>query len=128
MTKLASLLLASASLASAQWGDGGLLGDILGDIGQIWGGLDGQGWLWGKGHHHMPPVPWKSTGVQNATFQQVLDHSDPSDTRTFSQFYYYSTEYWKGPGEKAFARSSQMLKLKILCSQVLPSSSSLQAK
>ncbi|KAL9085243.1 MAG: hypothetical protein Q9165_007677 [Trypethelium subeluteriae] len=33
----------------------------------------------------------------NATFEQLIDHNDPS-LGTFSQFYYYSTEFWKGPG------------------------------
>ncbi|OAA59573.1 serine-type peptidase [Niveomyces insectorum RCEF 264] len=32
-----------------------------------------------------------------ATFQQQVDHSDPSQG-TFSQRYWYSTEYWTGPG------------------------------
>lgn len=32
-----------------------------------------------------------------ATFQQLLDHSNPS-LGTFSQRYWYSTEKWKGPG------------------------------
>ena len=35
--------------------------------------------------------------VYNATFQQLIDHANPS-LGTFSQFYYYSIEYWKGPG------------------------------
>ncbi|POS74116.1 serine carboxypeptidase S28 [Diaporthe helianthi] len=33
----------------------------------------------------------------NDTFQQLLDHSDPSKG-TFSQSYWWSTEYWQGPG------------------------------
>ncbi|KUJ21682.1 uncharacterized protein LY89DRAFT_729195 [Mollisia scopiformis] len=33
----------------------------------------------------------------NSTFQQLLNHSDPSKG-TFSQRYWYSFEYWKGPG------------------------------
>jgi hypothetical protein len=35
--------------------------------------------------------------VQNATFQQLIDHDNPH-LGTFSQFYYYSTEFYKGPG------------------------------
>ena len=31
------------------------------------------------------------------TFEQLIDHSDPS-LGTFSQRYWYGTEYWKGPG------------------------------
>ncbi|EMC90840.1 hypothetical protein BAUCODRAFT_99497 [Baudoinia panamericana UAMH 10762] len=50
------------------------------------------------GHWYMPnpsdPAP-ASTG--NATFTQLIDHTDPS-VGTFEQFYYYSTEFWGGPG------------------------------
>ncbi|KAH8812182.1 serine carboxypeptidase [Xylogone sp. PMI_703] len=35
--------------------------------------------------------------VFNATFEQLIDHDNPS-LGTFSQFYYYSTEFYKGPG------------------------------
>ena len=35
--------------------------------------------------------------VLNATFEQLIDHDNPS-LGTFSQFYYYSTEFYKGPG------------------------------
>jgi hypothetical protein len=35
--------------------------------------------------------------IQNATFEQLIDHNNPS-LGTFSQFYYYSTEFYKGPG------------------------------
>nr|POE51727.1 putative extracellular serine carboxypeptidase [Quercus suber] len=50
------------------------------------------------GHHFMPgkddqPV----AGLGNTTFTQLIDHDDPS-LGTFEQFYYYSSEYWKGPG------------------------------
>lgn len=38
-----------------------------------------------------------SSGIQNATFSQILDHSDPSKG-TFEQTFYYDTQYWKGPG------------------------------
>jgi hypothetical protein len=33
----------------------------------------------------------------SSTFQQLIDHSNPS-LGTFSQFFYYSNEFWKGPG------------------------------
>jgi hypothetical protein len=38
-----------------------------------------------------------AAAVQNATFEQLIDHENPS-LGTFSQFYYYSTEFYKGPG------------------------------
>lgn len=51
------------------------------------------------GHHHMhaPGGPPEEKGYKNSTFEQLIDHNDPS-LGTFSQFYYYSDEYWKGPG------------------------------
>jgi hypothetical protein len=33
----------------------------------------------------------------NSTFQQLLDHNNPS-LGTFSQTYWYNFEFWKGPG------------------------------
>jgi hypothetical protein len=33
----------------------------------------------------------------NSTFQQLLDHNNPS-LGTFSQSYWYNFEFWKGPG------------------------------
>jgi hypothetical protein len=33
----------------------------------------------------------------NSTFEQPIDHSDP-DLGSFSQFYYWSDEFYKGPG------------------------------
>lgn len=39
------------------------------------------------------PVPTSG----NSTFSQLVDHSNPS-LGTFDQFYYYSTEFWGGPG------------------------------
>lgn len=33
----------------------------------------------------------------NDTFEQLIDHNNPG-LGTFSQFYYWSTEYWAGPG------------------------------
>ncbi|KAH8423270.1 putative serine peptidase [Aspergillus melleus] len=44
------------------------------------------------------PVSLQSTSTQGqATFQQLLDHHDPSKG-TFSQRYWWSTEFWGGPG------------------------------
>lgn len=60
-------------------------------------------WDWNGGYpnrgcngQHLPgnsPTP----GSQNATFQQLIDHKNPS-LGTFSQFYFYDTTHWKGPG------------------------------
>lgn len=55
----------------------------------------GQGW---KGHwklpgHHLPAPA--QTG--NTTFKQLIDHSNPS-LGTFDQTYWWSSEFWKGPG------------------------------
>jgi hypothetical protein len=46
-----------------------------------------------------PPNPDSNSSVYsaNATFTQYIDHSNP-DLGTFEQFYYYGTEFWKGPG------------------------------
>jgi hypothetical protein len=33
----------------------------------------------------------------NGTFQQLLDHTDPSKG-TFSQRYWWSSQFWNGPG------------------------------
>ena len=38
-----------------------------------------------------------SASYQNATFEQFIDHKNQS-LGTFSQFYYYSDEFYKGPG------------------------------
>lgn len=44
------------------------------------------------------PVSTQSSVVDgNATFEQLLDHHD-SSKGTFSQRYWWSTEYWGGPG------------------------------
>ncbi|KJK61557.1 Serine carboxypeptidase S28 [Aspergillus parasiticus SU-1] len=44
------------------------------------------------------PVSTQSSAVEgNATFEQLLDHHD-SSKGTFSQRYWWSTEYWGGPG------------------------------
>ena len=46
-----------------------------------------------------PPGDLTTTAstIMNATFEQLIDHDNPS-LGTFSQFYYYSTEFYKGPG------------------------------
>ena len=49
--------------------------------------------------------------IYNATFEQLIDHDNPS-LGTFSQFYYYSIDYWKGPGSPVVSSSivqSQMI-------------------
>ena len=49
-----------------------------------------------------PRVPGRSSAAdksdvhRNATFQQPIDHGDPS-LGTFSQFYYYNDKHWAGP-------------------------------
>jgi hypothetical protein len=62
--------------------------------------------LFNRGHglEIGPEVPQSravSFGVNGTngwgTFEQLLDHSDPSKG-TFSQRFWYGTEYWKGPG------------------------------
>jgi hypothetical protein len=35
--------------------------------------------------------------VGNGTYDQLIDHDNP-DLGTFQQFYYWSNQYWKGPG------------------------------
>lgn len=42
-------------------------------------------------------VEKRATTSGTATFEQLLDHSDPS-LGTFSQSYWWSTTYWTGPG------------------------------
>jgi hypothetical protein len=46
-----------------------------------------------------PPEEFASNDstIYNATFEQLIDHENPS-LGTFSQFYYYSTEFWNGTG------------------------------
>jgi hypothetical protein len=46
-----------------------------------------------------PPTPAvaSATDAGNATFTQLIDHENP-ELGTFEQFYYYGTEFWKGPG------------------------------
>jgi hypothetical protein len=51
--------------------------------------------------HLLAAPPEEMTGdsstIYNTTFEQLIDHENPS-LGTFSQFYYYSTEFWKGTG------------------------------
>lgn len=47
----------------------------------------------------------------NATFEQLIDHFDPS-LGTFSQFYYYNASFWKPGGPVGhFMRNGQCAKL-----------------
>ena len=47
----------------------------------------------------VPPAvaPHADTVFHNMTFQQHISHTD-HDLGDFSQRYWYSTEFWKGPG------------------------------
>jgi hypothetical protein len=46
-----------------------------------------------------PPISDIDSSIYsaNATFTQPIDHENP-ELGTFEQFYYYGTEFWKGPG------------------------------
>lgn len=62
----------------------------------------GHGLLHPAGWERYPVVPSSSaTGGNvtfgNSTFQQYIDHKNPG-LGTFSQFYYWSSEFWAGPG------------------------------
>lgn len=48
-------------------------------------------------HAPNPGVPIAPVEQGNSTFRQLIDHNNPK-LGTFSQFYYYTTEYYKGPG------------------------------
>lgn len=48
-------------------------------------------------HPPNPPMPPGRVPLANSTFEQLIDHTNP-DLGTFSQFYYYSNEHWRGPG------------------------------
>lgn len=53
-----------------------------------------------NGRSRAPPqgdMTTTAATIMNATFEQLIDHGNPS-LGTFSQFYYYSTEFYKGPG------------------------------
>ncbi|KAK6439522.1 hypothetical protein LTR95_004273 [Oleoguttula sp. CCFEE 5521] len=56
---------------------------------------DMQNW---QSSWHLPGRDWQHVPqMGNATFKQLIDHSDPS-LGTFEQFYFYDTTYWKGAG------------------------------
>ena len=55
--------------------------------------------------------------IQNATFEQLIDHENPS-LGTFSQFYYYSTEFYKGPGSPVVSGPQILSQNKWLCQDV----------
>ncbi|KAL1311365.1 hypothetical protein AAFC00_001536 [Neodothiora populina] len=55
-----------------------------------------------KSHMHLQgwerhPVFHSNATTGNATFEQYIDHKNP-DLGTFSQLYFWSTEFWGGPG------------------------------
>ena len=54
-------------------------------------------WNWKTAWHLPGRNSQEVPTMGNATFEQLIDHDNPS-LGTFSQFYYYSTEFWKGPG------------------------------
>lgn len=58
-----------------------------------------------------------SATIMNATFEQLIDHKNPS-LGTFSQFYYYSTEFYKGPGSPVV--SSHITPWHVAVSERLP--------
>ncbi|OCK74614.1 serine carboxypeptidase [Lepidopterella palustris CBS 459.81] len=47
--------------------------------------------------HPPNPLTVEHVSLANSTFQQLIDHDHP-ELGTFSQFYYWSDEHWKGPG------------------------------
>ncbi|CAK7228507.1 hypothetical protein SCUCBS95973_006904 [Sporothrix curviconia] len=63
----------------------------------------------GKKAHMFPKPPGVKAldnpnpngGIVNATFQQPVDHNDPSKG-TFSNRFWFNTQYWKGPGSPVF--------------------------
>jgi len=57
----------------------------------------GSRWASRGGWWHLPGDEDQASGVQNATFSQLIDHDNPG-LGTFEQFYYWDTAYWKGPG------------------------------
>jgi hypothetical protein len=53
-----------------------------------------------RGMHAPNPDPAEAliqVTLGNSTFTQLIDHKNPS-LGTFEQFYYYSSQYWGGPG------------------------------
>jgi hypothetical protein len=47
--------------------------------------------------HAANPQDFSRTSLASATFEQLIDHDNP-EIGTFPQFYYYSNEFWGGPG------------------------------
>ena len=72
-----------------------------------------------NGYHLAVPPEEMTTAAEtifNSTFQQLIDHDNPS-LGTFSQFYYYSTEFWKGPGSPVVSSlETQMQNSPHICS------------
>lgn len=60
------------------------------------GRQDGHGLLHPAGWEKYPHHPTNET-FGNSTFEQYIDHDNPALGK-FSQFYYWSSEYWGGPG------------------------------
>ncbi|GAB7347161.1 hypothetical protein MBLNU459_g3279t1 [Dothideomycetes sp. NU459] len=58
---------------------------------------DSPGLLQPAGWEKHPSVPNNNLTFGNSTFQQYIDHNNPK-LGTFSQFYYWSSQYWGGPG------------------------------
>jgi hypothetical protein len=62
---------------------------------------EGRGFrgLWKIPGHGMekPPI------MGNATFRQLIDHKRP-ELGTFEQTYWYSNQFWKGPGSPVVVR------------------------
>lgn len=51
-----------------------------------------------RGHARVPSaVATDDTHIYNATFDQLIDHNNPS-LGTFKQTYWYSLQFWKGSG------------------------------
>lgn len=67
--------------------------------------------------HLLAAPPEEMTGdsstIYNATFEQLIDHDNPS-LGTFSQFYYYSTEFWNGTGSPVVSSSNILSQLQLL--------------
>jgi hypothetical protein len=51
----------------------------------------------GEDEHAAMVAVMASSHTGNATFRQYIDHDD-KDVGTFEQFYFYSTEFYGGPG------------------------------
>ena len=75
------------------------------------GKKDGHGLLhpagWEKHPTHAKSTPSNIT-FGNSTFEQYIDHNNPSLGK-FSQFYYWSSEFWAGPGSPYVYRSATLI-------------------